>query len=201
MKNPERVRGPRGFTLIEMLVVMSLMLVLVALGIPALQNALHQAKIRGITQEVTVLMRQARLDAVKTSAQAVVQIIPSTGSGDPGHVLAFSDRDSDGKLGDGEPVLGNFALPPGVVFEDCKKAEGKNSVKGFSLDPNGGPNMAIFQHDGSISAVGAFRLNDPYDNCMEVNVDPAATARIEVRQWNGTAYVANGDNGKPFSMN
>jgi len=148
-----------------------------------------------------VLMRQARLDAVKTSAQAVVQIIPSTGPGDPGHVRAFSDRDSDGKLGDSEPVLGSFPLPPGVVFEDSKKNADKNSVDGLSVDPNGGPNMAIFLHDGSIDVVGGFRFADPYDNFMEVHVEPKATARIEVRKWNGTAYVANGDNGKAMQVN
>lgn len=201
MKIPAPRRGPRGFTLIELLVVMALMLTLIALGIPALQNALHQSKMRGIAQEVTVLMRLARLDAIKTSAQAVVQIIPSTGAGDPGHVLAFSDRNSDGQLGAGEPVLGDFPLPTGVIFEDCKSNTDKNSVYGLSPDPNGGPNMAIFLHDGSISAIGGLRFNDPYDNCMEIHVEPAATARIEVRQWNGTAYVPNGDNGKAFQLN
>jgi prepilin-type N-terminal cleavage/methylation domain-containing protein len=201
MKNPVSVRGPRGFTLIEMLVVLTLMLVLVALGIPALQTALHQSKVRGIVQEVTVLMRLARLDAIKSSAQAVVQIVPSTGAGDPGHVIAFSDRDSDGRLGATEPVLGNFPLPNGVVFEDCKKNTDKNSVDTFSTDPNGGPNMAIFQRDGSIADIGGFRLNDTNDNCMEVHVEPAATARIEVRKWNGTAYVPSGDNGKGWTWN
>ncbi|MFL6235061.1 MAG: Tfp pilus assembly protein FimT/FimU [Thermoanaerobaculia bacterium] len=199
MKNPVSVRGPRGFTVIEMLVVMSLMLVLVALGIPALITALHQSKIRGIAQEVTVLMRQARLDAVKTSTQGVVQIIPSTGAGDPGHVLAFSDRDSNGKLDAGEPVLGNFPLPTGVVFEDCNGKVDKDSIEGFSADPNGGPNMAIFRRDGSISDIGGLRFNDPYDNCMEIHVEPAATARIEARKWNGTAYVPSGDNGKAWT--
>jgi prepilin-type N-terminal cleavage/methylation domain-containing protein len=202
MKNPAYARGPRGFTLIELLVVMSLMLVLVALGIPALQTALHQSKIRGIAQEVTVLIRQARLDAVKTSTQAVVQIVPSTGAGDPGHVLAFSDRDSDGRLGAAEPVLGNFPLPSGVVFEKCPtKDRDKNSVDTLSVDPNGGPNMLIFQRDGSVPDIGGFRFNDPYDNCMEVHVEPAATARIEVRKWNGTAYVPSGDNGKAWTWN
>jgi prepilin-type N-terminal cleavage/methylation domain-containing protein len=201
MKNPAYVRGLRGFTLIELLVVLALMLVLVALGIPALQTALHQAKIRGIVQQATVLIRQARLDAIKTSAQAVVQIVPSTGAGDPGHVLAFSDRDSDGKLGANEPVLGNLPLPNGIVFEDCKKNTDKDSVKDLSPDPNGGPNMLIFQRDGSVLNTGAFRFNDPYDNCMAVYVEPAATARIEARKWNGTDYVPSGDNGKAWTWN
>jgi len=201
MKNPVSVRGPRGFTLIEMLVVLSLMLVLVALGIPALVTSLHQSKIRGIVQEVTVLIRQARLDAVKNSAQGVVQIVPSTGADDPGHVLAFSDRDSDGKLGASEPVLGNFPLPTGVVFADCKSNTDKNSVEGLSADPNGGPNMLIFLRDGSVPDIGSFRFNDPYDNCMEVHVEPAATARVEARKWNGTAYVPSGDNGKAWTWN
>ncbi len=201
MKNPEPARSPRGFTLIELLVVMAVMLALVALGIPALQLALHESKMRGITQQVTVLMRQARLDAIKTSAQAVVQIVPSTGDGDPGHVLAFSDRNSDGMLTDGEPVLGNFPLPTGVAFSDCGGNTDKNSIDGLSLDPNGGPNMAIFRNDGSIAAIGGFRFDDPYGNCMEIHVEPAATARMEVRKWNGSAYVTAGDNGKAWTWN
>jgi prepilin-type N-terminal cleavage/methylation domain-containing protein len=200
MKTPS-VRGPRGFTLIELLVVLSLMLVLVALGIPALVTALHQSKIRGIVQEVTVLMRQARLDAVKTSAQAVVQIVPSTGAGDPGHVLAFSDRDSNGVLGAGEPVLGDFPLPTGVVFEDCNDNTDKDSVDKFSTDPKGGPNMAVFQRNSSIADVGAFRFADPYGNYMEVNVAPVATARIEVRKCENKKYVSNGEDGKAWTWN
>ena len=191
----------RGFTLIELLVMMTVMLVLVALGIPALQIALHESKMRGIAQEVSILMRQARLDAIKTSAQAVVQIVPPTGAGDPGHVLAFSDRDSDKKLGATEPVLANLPLPNGVVFEDCNNNTGAGSVDGLSVDPNGGPNMAIFQRDGSITDIGGFRLNDPYNNCMEIHVEPAATARIEVHKWNGTKYVPAGDNGKAWTWN
>lgn len=201
MKEPVPGRGRRGFTLIEMLVVMAIMLTLVALGIPALQLALHESKMRGIVSEVTVLMRLARIDAIKTSGQAVVQIIPSTGAGDPGHVQAFSDRNSNATLDAGEPVLASFPLPTGVTFTDCKALTDKDSVDAFSVDPAGGPNIAIFQRDGSITAIGGFRLGDPYGNDMEVHVEPAATARIQVRKCEAGTYVTNNDNAKAWTWN
>lgn len=209
MKNPARVRG---FTLIELLVVMAVMLALIALGIPALQTALHQSKIRGIVQETTVLMRLARIQAIKRSAQSVVQIVPSTGAGDPGHVRAFLDLDADKRLGANDTMIGTLELPSGIIFEECPtEKKDKDSVEGLSGDPDGGPNILIFQGDGSIlptdgaaftaTTPGGFRFNDPYDNCMEIHVETAATARLEIRKWNGTKYVPNGDNGKAWTWN
>ena len=163
MKNPMSGRGRRGFTLIEMLVVMALMLTLVAIGIPSLQNALHQSKMRGMAQEISVLMQLARIDAIKTSSQGIVQIVPSAGPDKPALVRAFSDRDSDGKLGATEAVLASFVLPTGVSFEDCNGLTDKDSVEGLSDDPAGGPNIAIFRRDGTIRE-------------SDVNGLPAATA-------------------------
>ena len=170
MENPARVRG---FTLIEMLVVLVLMLVLVALGIPALQDSLHQSKIRGIAQETTVLMRLARIEAIKRSASGVVHMVPSTGAGDPDHVQAFLDLDADGLLGANDTTIGTLEMPSGVTF----------SATGFNPDPNGGPNMVIFLRDGSVSATGAFNFKDTYDNCLDINVAPQATARIKTHRF------------------
>jgi prepilin-type N-terminal cleavage/methylation domain-containing protein len=193
MKNPMPGRGQRGFTLIEMLVVMALMLALVAIGIPSLQNALHQSKMRGMVQEITVAMRLARIDAIKTSSQGIVQIVPSTAPDQPTLVRAFSDRDSDGRLGANEKVLASFVLPTGVTFD---------SVYKFSVDPDGGPNIAIFRSDGSIADIeGAFRISDPYGNQMEVHAGPAATARIEVHKFENGKWVSNGDNGQAWTWN
>lgn len=206
MKEPVPGRGRRGFTLIEMLVVMAIMLALVALGIPALQLAMHESKIRGITTEVTVLMRQARIDAIKTSGQGVVQIIPSTGAGDPGHVRAFSDRNSNATLDAGEPVLGNIPLPTGISFVDCAGKTDKDSVDGFFTDPAGGPNLAVFTGSGSLKVdedknvtEGAFRFGDPYGNVMEVFVKPITTAKIQIRKCEAGAYVANNENAKAWT--
>jgi len=118
MKNPARVRGPRGFTLIEMLVVMSLMLILITLGIPSLMTAIHQAKIVGIAQEMKTMMVQAHLEANKRSAPAVVQIVPPAAPGDKSVVRLFVDADNNQKLSGTETVLASFFLPSGVAFAD-----------------------------------------------------------------------------------
>jgi prepilin-type N-terminal cleavage/methylation domain-containing protein len=201
MKNPMPGRGRSGFTLIEMLVVMALMLALVAIGIPSLQNALHQSKMRGMAQEITVALRLARLEAIKTSSQGIVQIVPSTGPGESALVRAFSDRDFDGRLGANEQVLASFVLPTGVIFENNVGLLDKDSVDRFSPDPDGGPNMAIFLGNGSIKRIGGFRIADPYGNHMEVHVEPAATARIVVRKSENGAYVPNGDGDKAWTWN
>jgi prepilin-type N-terminal cleavage/methylation domain-containing protein len=204
MKIPVSPRGLRGFTLIELLVVMALMLALVGLGIPALQLALHESKIRGISTEVTVLMRQARLDAIKNSGQTVVQIIPSTGPGDPGHIQAFSDSNSDYQLTAGEKVLGSIPLPTGISFVDCSGKTDKDSVDGFYTDPAGGPSLAVFTSSGSIKVDdgitdGAFRFGDPYGNFMEILAKPITTAKIQVLKCEAGTYVTNHDNGTPWT--
>jgi prepilin-type N-terminal cleavage/methylation domain-containing protein len=206
MENPARVRG---FTLIEMLVVLVLMLVLIGLGVPSLMTMLHQSKIRGVVQETAVLMRLARIRAIRRSVQSVVRIVPSTGPGYPGQVQAFLDLDADKKLGANDTMIGALELPSGVVFEECPtKKTDKDSVYGLTDDPDGGPNILIFGSDGSRKPdtdttifEGGFRFNDPFDNCMEVHVGVAATARIEVRKWNGSAYVPNGYNGEAWTWN
>jgi hypothetical protein len=160
-------------------------------------------------QETAVLMRLARIRAIRRSIQSVVRIVPSPGPGYPGQVQAFLDLDSDKKLGANDTMIGALELPSGVVFEECPtKKTDKDSVSGLTDDPDGGPNILIFKSDGSRvdntapgADEGAFRFNDPFDNCMEVHVGVAATARIETRKWNGTKYITNGENGEAWTWN
>ena len=200
MKNPQSGRDQRGFTLIEMLVVLALVAILMFISAPAIYNMVRQSKLRGITQEVTTLMRQARLDAIKSSAQAVVKIVPANATNPIPSVQAFSDRNADGLLSAGEPVLATFPLPKGVTFMAQDLTVDAGSVSGFSPDPGGAglPKVALFQRDGSVAAVGAFRFADQNQNFLEVRVEPAATARIEVHKWQGGKWISNGEGGQAW---
>ncbi|MEA2600862.1 MAG: type fimbrial biosis protein FimT [Acidobacteriota bacterium] len=208
MKNPEPCRGRRGFTLIELLVVLAVAMILMLMTIPAMFSTLRQGKLRGVAQETAVLMRQARLDAVKFSSQAVVRIVlADSGTKTRDRVEAFSDRNGDGKLTAGEPILDRMELPTGIRFLSPPDVEGASSVYGFTVDPESAsnPKLAVFTRDGSIADVGAFRFADTYENYLEVRVAPAATARIELRKarqdgstWN---WYASGDGGEAWTWN
>lgn len=202
MKTP---RSVRGFSLIEMLVVLALAAILMFFSVPALLTTIRQSRLRGVAQETTVLIRQARLDAIKTSSQAVVRIVPPSPADPIGRIEAFSDRNSDGKLEAGEPVLGRVELPNRVFFKDAAGNTDKASVEGFSdnAESSALPNIARFQSNGAIDKLGAYRFADDSDNYLEVRVEPAATARVEVRKWNEARndYFANGANGEAWSWN
>jgi prepilin-type N-terminal cleavage/methylation domain-containing protein len=206
MKNPELVRGRRGFTLIEMLVVLALAMVLMLITIPAMFTTLRQGKLRGVAQETAVVMRLARLDAIKFSTQTVVRIVLPT-STEIGRVESFSDRNGDSKLTAGEPILSSRGLPKGIKLMAPPNIEGAASVDKFSQDPDGAskPNIAIFDSTGAALKVGAFRFADTYDNYLEVQVEPAATARIEIlkarQEGSAWKWYASGDGGEAWKWN
>ena len=131
-----------------------------------------------------------------------MQIVPSTGPDDPGHVRAFSDRNSDGRLDATDPVLASFDLPTGVTFEDSAGQARQGLGRGFQPRPRRADrtSRSSWATARSIND-GEFRISDPYENYLEVSVEPAATARIEVRKFENGDWVANGDNGKAWTWN
>jgi prepilin-type N-terminal cleavage/methylation domain-containing protein len=191
-------RAERGFTLIELLVVIVVAMILMALAIPTLQTTWRSGKLRGAANQTMTLMRLARLEAIKFSAQGIVRIVPSTADA-PGRVEAFSDRDSDGVQDPDEPTVGTLVLPKGIDFRAPGDLTGAASVDDLTTDDDGG-RRAIFLRDGSIDATGAFRLGDENGNFLEVRVDPRATARVEIRKCllcttdDENDWYASGDN-------
>ena len=144
----DRHSGRGGFTLIEMLLVLALSVVLMALALPALRTVRHQSKLAGVADGTRALMRQARLDAIKNSAQSVVYLVLPTDE-TLGRVEAFSDRNSSKDFDEGEPMLGRVDLPTGVFFLESDGNTDADSVDLFTPSPLGA-NIAVFQPAGSI---------------------------------------------------
>lgn len=212
----------RGFSLVELLVVMGLILILSVLTFPMIHNMFQRSKLEGIARETSILMRTARLAAVKSGglenfdptdparrswrALAVVRLDLATQE-----IVAFVDLDgAGGAVGESDMIfnprpgvphkttdyeLGRFKLPYGIHFESPE--EGTPGVDDLTENPGGPsePNIAVFRPDGSIDIPGAFRFADERGNFLEVRAAPQATARIELRKHNGTTWLAQGEGG------
>jgi prepilin-type N-terminal cleavage/methylation domain-containing protein len=193
MTNQERPARERGFTLIEMLVVLAILSIAALFSMPYLSTQIQRSKLLGVASQVSGLMRLARMDAIKYSRCAAVGINLSTRK-----VNAYSDRNSN-CLPDAGEEIGEVILPNSVIFGAPGNVTGAASIQGFSAWA-GNPNMALFRSDGSIAATGAFRfqaqqLGSGGINYLEVNVAPAATARIALRKWESSDWIENDGTG------
>lgn len=187
----ERVRA--GFTLLELLVVLALMAVLFGLGLPALKNMIDREKLLGAAREISVVMRNARLEAIKGSGATTVavDIDPSTRT-----ILSFVDDDDDAVLDAGERVLSYSTLTAGVYFKAPTGSGIDDVVDG--LERTGTTGVARFNADGSVDAVGAFRYADQRGNFLEVRVDPRSVARVKIRKWDGTDWFSRDESPGPW---
>ncbi len=200
-----RRRTAAGFTFIEMLVVLVVLLIAAALGFPALQNMIVRSKLEGIARETGMLVQQARFEAIKRSVPTVVRI-----DLDKRQVVAFADVNG-AAIGDppdgifnpvaGQPrrgtdyiVGGTLQLPSRIEFQ---APGGQAVIEG--LTAVGGEKVLIFATDGSVSDDGAVRFADGRGNFLELRVEPRATARVELKKWDGSFWRAAGEGGVPWN--
>lgn len=197
-----------GFTAIEMILVVAIVGIMAAIVVPNLLRTIHRAKLEGITRETAALMQRARSEAVRQNVSTVVR--PDLARNE---VFAFADVDGVA-LGDppdsifnpvaGQPhratdyEIGRFMLPSNILFEAPASDPDPVPISGFSTV--GPDQVAIFDPDGSIRALGAVRYSDRRGNFLEVRVAPAATGRTQVRKWdqNLVDWQTRRQNDKPW---
>jgi len=185
-----RDRG-KGFTLVEVIVIVAIVGMLIGIGIPALQRLIVRSKLEGAAKQTATMMLSARFQAIKRGETVLVQV--DTESLD---IIAFVDSDLSGSYeGANDTLLNAAALTAGVEFA---APDSQDVIQGF--ETTGDVGTARFNPDGSAGATGAFRFADARRNYLEVRVDPIANARVEVQKWNEDLgeFLAQGEKGKTW---
>jgi prepilin-type N-terminal cleavage/methylation domain-containing protein len=190
-----------GFSLIEVLITVVIAGILLLFGVPALQAVMAHRRHEGFARSIAMLCHRARHESLKRGAPAVLGL-------ENGAMIAFVDVNGaspgdppdgvynpDTSLPDGtDYMIGEHRVPSHLFMEG---PGGSPAADGFT-DFGGGVVRAVFDPDGSIRQTGAFRVRDERGNFLEVRVEPQATARIDLRKWNGTAWQAQGEGGSTW---
>jgi prepilin-type N-terminal cleavage/methylation domain-containing protein len=179
----------RGLTLIELLVALAIIMLVAAIGYPALQNMIARSNLEGAAQQAMAAMRQGRLEGIKRSRPAVAVLDVATkrltvfvdfndAAGNPASDLLFNPR-AGVDPSNTDYVVAEVPLPRLVELGGPPSFSA--SVDGFT-DRGAGP-RAVFEPNGSVADVGAFRVRDDRQNFLEIRVSPEATAQIKLLKW------------------
>lgn len=207
----QRPSNPRraGFTLTELLVIMALIAIVATLAGPNLLRLVQRSKLQGMVQQTAALVRLARAEAIRQNVPTVVRADLAGG-----FVVAFADvhgtnlTDPPDRIFNpiaGQPLrttdyeLGRYSLPARVLFR--APAADPLPVDGFTTV--GVEQVAVFEPDGSIVRIGAFRLADAYDNFLEIRIEPQATGRVQIRKWSAddADWFGRNEGGRPWQWN
>lgn len=174
MKQPTTVRRPNGFTLLEMLVVFAILGILTIIAIPEMLMRIRESKIRSAAQQISVMLRSARLEGVKAAHPGIVETLPWEDDKPWETVRAFADVNRSGTYDAGDRLLGTFDLPEGLEFVDPAGL----------VDRAGLARPAVFQPTGAVQNEVELGIRDGAGNELEIRVGPIATARVTIWKIN-----------------
>jgi prepilin-type N-terminal cleavage/methylation domain-containing protein len=146
MKTDRESRRPRrsGFTLTELMIVISIMGLLLAVSVPAMGRFLQSWRLNGEANEVATFLRLARAAAVTKNTNVVFVFDASAGE-----YYYFEDDDDDGVHDAGEYESALKELPGGVSIDSYTMAQQwiTFGTKGNTVD--GGSITLINSHEAT----------------------------------------------------
>jgi prepilin-type N-terminal cleavage/methylation domain-containing protein len=185
-------RPGRGFTLVEMLIVVAVIAVLTALTLPALQGLVGVGGLRGGVNSVLMALDQARAAAIESGTDAYIGFPDGLADANAENsALVVFRRAKEGEVASGAfvPLTRWIKLPQGIVMDlslvEFDSADVPDDVSG-SLPKMGG-------EDVSVRVIR-------YDRFGRIVTGPEGAGKMKIRVGDGfvqgDTVVFKGEGGK-----
>ena len=140
---------PRGFTLVELMVVMAVLAVLATVAAPSFASFMRNAQLTSAANSLVATINAARTEGMKRNLN--VLLTPSDGGKVWGKGwIAFVDTDFSGAYSNGDIVIAEQSSPPAYVSIAANGTAAEDSSyimydgSGFSKSKNGGFGASTF---------------------------------------------------------
>ena len=182
-------RTERGFTLIEMLVVVAIMGMILAISIPTLRRSLVRAELLGEVKMLRAAVSVARINAIKQSRTVVLRILLDDAAQNGGMVHAWIDEDDDGVADAGEEDIGRWRMDDDITLSPDAglQLRGLSGTElGIVFLPSG---ATIANIGGTVVGAGAVVVSDYTLNRIRISVQGGSgTVVQEMWDWENSVW-------------
>jgi prepilin-type N-terminal cleavage/methylation domain-containing protein len=203
---PHRRTGERGFTLVEMMVVVAMIALIVGISLPNLWRASVRAEMMGQVSMVQQAVAVSRIYAIKNGSQVALQLIPD---GDAKvakyRIHSWVDSNANGALDAGEEEVGGWSMMGditiGPVYDPPDKTTKDSNLELHSL--SGTAKGVVFLANGTAmvhnNQIGTGRggvcLHDTYDNVLRVRIQGGSgSVLLDMYNWSLGDWIDNPKN-------
>lgn len=168
---PSRRAGERGFSLMEILVVLALVTVIVAVTVPNLRRSRIRAEMLEQVNMCKQAVAVARIEAVKGRQQVVLGFVGTAlYTAEGGELRAFVDADGDEVYDAGERILNTWDVSDAVEVRldgtnPLRDLGGLGSDRGMVIRPDG---VVLASTAAAPVGQGAYRLQDQFGNVIRL---------------------------------
>jgi prepilin-type N-terminal cleavage/methylation domain-containing protein len=184
--------GRSGFSLVELMITVSIIAILAAIGTPALLQSIPGMRVSGAARQMLSDLRLARTLTVEKGDPVVLKLhVDATGGAATGHyVLAYDvNLDNDFSAADGTPIkeVSLVDMYPGIAFQSNDHLAAP--ADGVDLDV-GVANTVTFRTNGSASEAGYVYLMPSRDAGTRDDRNRrvrlmAATGNLRIQHYQG----------------
>lgn len=172
----------RGHSMMEMIVVMSVLAGMAALSWPMMKSPMNKLRLQAAAQEVSAELSKARLKAMQSGVPQVFRYQANTGKF---QVTPASDDDSNSQSEDEEPaassetstvdasersplsddrdmLVKDMELPDGICFDEPCEEKDESGMAPVTADSQGWTDLAVFYPNGNTTSavIGLKDFND-----------------------------------------